>query len=428
MTSVGVAPRESSLEATCVDWRSVPLRDLCTTISSGGTPSRGRPEYYENGQHIWIKSKELPDGSIYSSEERVTDQALSDSSAKLYQPNTVLVAMYGATVGKLGILKRQASINQAICALVIDSDLADFRYVFYTLLQSREKLKGKAFGAAQQNLNQGLIKDFEIPVPPLPTQRKIAAILYTYDDLIENNRRRIEIIEETAQLIYREWFVHFRFPGHEGVRMVDSPLGPIPEGWDAVTVGEIAGEVRRGIEPGDVDPQTPYVGLRHLPRKSVALSDWDVADNAGSTKLAFCAGEILFGKIRPYLHKVSVAPVDGICSTDTIVIKPKVPEWFSLVLATVSSEHFIEYATQTSQGTKMPRANWKVLAKYDVALPPLAVLSPFNDIVEDTVGLLRNIVLRGRILRVTRDLLLPRLISGEIDVSDLNIDTGELDQ
>jgi len=260
-----------------------------------------------------------------------------------------------------------------------------------------------------------------IHLPPLPTQRKIATVLSAYDDLIENNARRIAVLEEMAQLLYREWFVHFRFPGHEQVAMVDSELGPIPEGWEARQMRDIAEEVRRSVKPEEVDSETPYLGLAHLPQKSIALSDWDTAKEAGSTKLAFKKGEILFGKIRPYLHKVAVAPVAGICSTDTIVIAPRSPEYFALVLICVSSEEFVEYATQTSQGTKMPRADWKVLVKYPIVLPPQPMLSRFNELVEDIVAQIQNMIFRNRNLRRTRDLLLPRLVSGEVDVSDMDL-------
>jgi type I restriction enzyme S subunit len=205
--------------------RKVPLQKVCTRISSGGTPSRKRSEYFENGSHLWVKSQELRDGSIYATEERITDEALATSSAKLHPENTVLIAMYGATVGKLGLLRQQASVNQAICALVVDEQIADYKFVFYSLAHNREDLVSKAFGAAQQNLNQGLIRNFKICLPPLSTQRRIASVLSAYDVLIENNTRRIKILEEMAQRIYREWFVDFRFPGHEKVGIVEVGVG-----------------------------------------------------------------------------------------------------------------------------------------------------------------------------------------------------------
>jgi type I restriction enzyme, S subunit len=267
-----------------------------------------------------------------------------------------------------------------------------------------------------------------LPLPPLPslaTQRKIAAILSAYDDLIENNLRRIKILEEMAQNLYREWFVKFRFPGHQHARFTDSPLGRIPEGWEAVPLGKLANQIRDGVNLDSVDPATPYFGLEHLPRKSISLADWGFASEVQSTKLLFRKGDILFGKIRPYFHKVGVAPLPGVCSSDTIVIRPRAADWFGLVLGCTSSSEFVEHATATSQGTKMPRANWDVLVKYQIPMPPQPILGPFNEFISEVVSQLQNFVFRNRILRRTRDLLLPRLISGEVDVSELDIAVPE---
>lgn len=204
--------------------------------------------------------------------------------------------------------------------------------------------------------------------------------------------------------------------------MVESALGLIPQGWEVKTLGDLAQEVRRGVNPGEIEPNTPYIGLEHLPRRSIALSDWGTANQVQSTKLAFKKGEILFGKIRPYFHKVGVAPVDGVCSSDAIVILPRESECFSLVLGCVSSDDFVNHATQTSQGTKMPRANWDVLIKYPVVLPPAPLLSCFDGIVRDIVGQIQNMIFRNRNLRSTRDLLLPKLVSGEVAITELDIE------
>ncbi len=263
-----------------------------------------------------------------------------------------------------------------------------------------------------------------IEVPSLPVQRQIAAILSAYDDLIENNTRRIKILERMAQALYREWFVHFRFPGHAKVKRVASPLGPIPQGWQPGTLGDVAHEFRHSVSPDEVDEDTPYIGLEHMPRMSIALGEWGCARDVQSTKLRFKKGDILFGKIRPYFHKVGVAVVDGVCSTDAIVIAPKKPEQFALVLACVSSEAFVSHATQTSQGTKMPRANWEVLTKYPLPVPPAPLLFEFSAVVVDTVALIRSLIFKNRNLRRTRDLLLPKLISGALDVSKLDLETA----
>ena len=298
----------------------------------------------------------------------------------------------------------------------------DIRYIYYLLRELN--LNRYAGGSAQPLLTQTVLRQVQTSIPPLLTQQKIAAVLSAYDDLIENNTRRIEILEEMAGAIYREWFVEFRFPEHEQVEMVESELGLIPQGWKVGILGDLAESVRRNIKPSDINQETPYFGLEHLPRKSIALSDWDVVDSINSAKLAFKKGEILFGKIRPYFHKVGVAPLDGICSSDTIVIRPKRNECFAMTLSCVSSEHFIEYATMTSQGTKMPRADWKVLVKYPVIIPPDQISQRFSSFVRDIVNQIQSLIFRNRNLRQTRDLLLPKIISGEIDVSELNIDTN----
>ena len=294
----------------------------------------------------------------------------------------------------------------------------DRLFMFYLLKSNifKDFIIGCAQGAANQaSITLDDIRKFSFWLSPISTQRKIATILGAYDDLIENNTRRIRILEEMAQALYREWFVKFRFPGHESVLMVESELGLVPEGWGVKRLGDIAQETRRSISPDQINPETPYIGLQHLPRKSIALSEWGVASEVKSTKLSFKVGEILFGKIRPYFHKVGVAPVDGVCSSDTIVISPKASDYFPIVLACVSSEEFVSHATQTSQGTKMPRANWKVLIKYPVVIPPQPILARFDEFIRDIVDQIQNMIFRNRNLRRTRDLLLPKLISGEVE-------------
>ena len=151
---------------------------------------------------------------------------------------------------------------------------------------------------------ESFLDDFLITLPPLPIQRRIAGILSAYDELIENSQRRIRILEAMARALYREWFVHFRFPGHEHLPRVPSPLGEIPQGWEVKKLGEIAEEMRRNVPKGELDEPQPYVGLEHIPRRSLALDSWETTTELGSNKLEFKKGEILFGKIRPYFHKV----------------------------------------------------------------------------------------------------------------------------
>ncbi len=294
----------------------------------------------------------------------------------------------------------------------------DSKYLYYWLVspQGKEELQKCTIGSSQSAFTIVLLKGMEIELPPLPTQRRIANILSAYDELIENNQRRIRILEDMARSLYREWFVHFRYPGHEYVPLVESPLGQIPQGWEVKKHGDIAEDMRRNIPKGQLDEPQPYVGLEHIPRRSLALDAWEMANELGSNKLEFKKGEILFGKIRPYFHKVSIAPFEGLCSADTIVIRARQPEHFAIVVGCVSSDEFVAHATATSNGSKMPRANWSVLEEYPVAIPPLAVACQFSALIEPAIQQMQTLIFQTANLRITRDLLLPRLISGNLNL------------
>lgn len=297
--------------------------------------------------------------------------------------------------------------------------------MFYAMQDAfvQDQLHSRSTGTTVLGIKQSELRKVELPVPDLLTQGRIASTLSAYDDLIENNTRRIEILEEMARRLYEELFVQFRFPGHEDVEFKESELGLIPEGWVVSCLGDIAEEIREAVHPSSVSPDTPYIGLEHLPRRSITLREWGSADSVSSGKLFFRRGDVLFGKIRPYFHKVVIAPFSGICSSDTILIRPKKDNFLGVVLCCSSSDKFVDYATQTSNGTKMPRADWKVLKNYPVLIPSDGILSDFNSFVLGVVGQARNLMLKNVNLRAQRDLLLPKLISGEIDVSDIPMPT-----
>ena len=404
------------------------LQDICNLITDG---KHGDCRNEEGSGYYFVSCKDVKDGRVdYTAARQITAEDFFDTHKRTQlEPYDVLITNSG-TIGRMALVPAipetdRTTFQKSVAILKPDRSKVNPKWLFYYLRAEKSALISWAGGTAQKNLLLRDLRAFEVQVPPLLTQRKIAAILGAYDDLIENNLRRIKILEEMAQLIYREWFVNFRFPGHEDVPLVDSPLGKIPEGWEVTELGDIAEQVRRNADPGEFDPETPYVGLEHIPRESIALLNWGNTGQVHSTKLAFKKGEILFGKIRPYFHKVVVAPLDGLCSSDTIVINPLDVEMFPLVLGCVSSKEFVSYASQTSQGTKMPRANWDVLVKYPVAVPPRSLYAGYSSLVLDTIKMIENRVFCNMGLRTTRDFLLPKLISGEVDVSDLDIVVGE---
>jgi len=176
------------------DWEVVRLGDVCNT-ATGGTPSRSKEEYF-NGNILWVKSGEIDDNIIFDTEEKITEEGLNKSSIRIFPKNTLLIAMYGATAGKTALLGREASINQAVCAILPRSQKINIHFLRYFIIQFREKLLSERYGGAQPNLNQFIIQNFKISLPPLPEQQEIAEILQTIDQKIEIEKRKKELYEE----------------------------------------------------------------------------------------------------------------------------------------------------------------------------------------------------------------------------------------
>lgn len=327
-----------------------------------------------------------------------------------------------STVGAIGRVayfrEERGCIAQNIIALRPKYDILypEFLYYYLASPNTQARLANLNIGVAQPSLKVPHLLALELLIPPLLTQRRIAQILSPYDDLVENNMRRIKILEKMARALYREWFVRFRFPGHEKIPLIASPVGRIPKGWEMKKLGEIAENVRRNVSKGKLDEPKPYVGLEHIPRRSLALDAWATTTEIGSNKLEFKKGEVLFGKIRPYFHKVSVAPFDGLCSADTIVMRARTREYYAFVVACVSSDAFVAEATATANGSKMPRASWDVLKKYPVVIPKGKLAEKFSSLFCDMISQQQKLILQNQNLRQTHDLLLPKLISGEIQV------------
>ncbi|MCX8086870.1 MAG: hypothetical protein N3C63_08215 [Rhodocyclaceae bacterium] len=155
-----------------------------------------------------------------------------------------------------------------------------------------------------------------------------------------------------------------------------------------------------------------------MPKRCIALSEWGIADGLESNKFEFRKGEILFGKLRPYFHKVGVAPVDGVCSTDIVVIAPKSASWFGLVLGHASSVEFVDYTNAGSTGTKMPRTSWAEMSRYPIPLPSQSVAHEFTERLQPLVNRIIADIHESRTLAHLRDTLLPKLISGQLRVKD----------
>lgn len=309
--------------------------------------------------------------------------------------------------------------------------LPEYAGYFFRSPVFREDVMSMTTMSTRASLNNEMLARLTMKVPPAHVQSAIGGMLLALDDKIELNRRMNETLEAMARALFKDWFVDFG-PTRAKAEGRAPYLAPEiwdlfpdalddedkPVGWTLGTLADVAESPRRGISPADVTEDTPYIGLEHMPRRSIALSGWEGAGKVTSNKSIFKKGEFLFGKLRPYFHKVGFAPLDGICSTDIVVVVPRAPEWGAFTISCLSSDEFVNYTDQTSTGTKMPRTTWKTMGQYKACLPSEQVVRCFQRMAQPLLDRVSTNIHEARTLAQTRDLLLPKLMSGEIRLRD----------
>ncbi|MBL6986395.1 MAG: restriction endonuclease subunit S, partial [Methylobacter sp.] len=366
------------------------------------------------GSYPFIQTGDVKHAGLYLTEYSQTYSDAGLAQSKLWIAGTLCITI-AANIADTSILAIDACFPDSVIGFIPDPEKADARFIKY-LFDAQLKLSYKQFtqGAAQDNLSQGKLLSLKFLVPEdVKEQKRIADYIAIYDDLIANNRRRIQLLEDSARLLYQEWFVHLRFPGHEHVKIDDG----VPEGWDKVPISQICIDIKDVVKPEDTEGNTPYIGLEHIPRRSITLNAWETAEKVTSNKYRFKSGDIIFGKIRPYFHKIGFALCDGITSSDAIVIRPTAEKYYFLSLMYLSSDYFISLASKTvKEGSKMPRADWGYLLTTKVVLPPEPLLSIFDEQISKITAQLKILAIQNQALEKARDLLLPRLMNGTISV------------
>lgn len=317
----------------------VPLRSLISSYVGGGWGNEELEDSHTEPAYV-IRGTDFADaefGSVVSVPYRFHET--SNLASRRLEPNDIIMEVSGGSVdqpvGRVMLVDEHvlgsfdgAVMCASFCKRVVPDTTAVEPSFLYWYLQAVyatgliERYQVQSTGI--RNLQfEYLLDDLPVRLPRRDEQQRTIAALDLILELLRSNRRRIEVLEETARLLYREWFQHFRFPGHQKVEPLDSAFGPIPEGWEAGSFGDLVGVSRDAANPNEIEPGSLLVGLEHLPRRSTTLHQWDLANDVGSRKSRFFEGDILFGKIRPYFHKVVLAPIGGYCSTDAIVFRPR---------------------------------------------------------------------------------------------------------
>jgi len=344
------------------------------------------------------------------------------------RPEIIVVARGVGGTGDIKMSPPFCFLTNLSIALKIKDNRVLKRFLYYKLYGPT--LRDLRTGTAQPQIIIADLKVYEVDIPPLPSQHKIAAVLSAYDDLIENNTRRIQILEEMAQRLYREWFVHFRFPGHENITMVESELGMLPEGWKVKKLSELVDTQYGYTESAKEDEIGPKF-VRGKDINKTSYIQWDSVpycpiDEAGFQKYKLAVGDIVVIRMAdPGKVGIIEKQIDAVFASYLIRLTIKSNHLSPYYLFSfLNSDRYQNYVTGASTGTTRKSASAGVITDISLTLPPHDVREKFEIQISDIRALLNIILDQNNNLRQTRGLLLPKLISGKIDVSDLDIDIG----
>ena len=403
-----------------MSWQVQPISDLC--LHAVDCVNRTAPVVEEPTPYKMIRTTNVKGGFIDTTNVRhVTLETFERWTRRLLPQAGDVILTREAPLGDVGRLTSddQVFLGQRLFHYRADPKVLDSGFLAYVLQSPRVQgwIRGTGMGATVEHARVGDFHKIPIPVPPLKVQVKIGDILSAYDDLIENNRRRIALLEEAARLLYREWFVHFRFPGHEHVKITEGA----PEGWERLPASEAF----------EVNPKTPrddegiirYFPMAALSETGMVIGRGPMEEREKSTSVRFRNGDTLLARITPCLENGKTGYVqmleDGevACgSTEFIVLRQRRVSSYYIYL-TARQHDFRENAIRSMIGSSgRQRVQPNCFDRYFVAVPPALLAKLFDEAVGEMFDQIGNLDQQNQKLSQARDLLLPRLMNGEIAV------------
>ncbi|NUY82355.1 restriction endonuclease subunit S [Flavobacterium sp. MAH-1] len=402
------------------EWAVVRLEDLCSKVTSGGTPNTQKQEYY-SGNVPWLKTQEITFNRIYKTETFITEEGLNNSSAKWIPENSVIVAMYGATAGRIAINKIPLTTNQACCNIILNPSQANYNFIYYHLLSRYEEIAGMAIGGAQPNLNAGVIKDLRIQIPPIETQNKIAEILTTIDDKIENNLATNQTLEEIARTLFKEWFVNFNYPNADG-SLKQTEFGEIPENWNVGTLGDIYKTTSGGTpsrnrseyyENGDIG----WVKSKELNNSFIIDTEEKITTEAlkNSSAKLLPKHSVLIAIAGATIGEIGITTQEFACNQNACAFLPNDNYPFTFIY------HYLRQSKydikSRAVGSAQPYISQQALLRFRLIIPPTELVREYHRIIFPLFQKIQDNIQENESLKELRDSLLPKLMSGEIIVN-----------
>ncbi|NDD91579.1 restriction endonuclease subunit S [bacterium] len=404
------------------DWRPVKLDELGHV---GRGKSRHRPRnaaFLYGGRYPFFQTGDIKAANFYLNEYSQTYSEEGLAQSKLWKPGTLCITI-AANIAESAILGIEGCFPDSVVGFVADPAKADVRFVKYYLEILKLRMQNVSHGATQDNLSVDKLLSFNFLAPPLSIQQRIAGILSTYDELIENSKRRIKILESMVRAIYREWFVHFRFPGHEKYPRVASALGDIPQGWEVKKLADLFKTVLGGTPSRD-KPEfweggtIPWINSGKVNELRITTPSeliTELALNRSAAKL-MPKGTTVLAITGATLGQVSYLEIDTTANQSVVGISDPsglCSEWIYLTI-----KDRIEGIVNHASGGAQQHINKEVVNDVLLAPPPVPLAKEFKRLVAPIFREVASLLFKVQNLRRTRDLLLPRLLSGQIEIGN----------
>lgn len=407
------------------DWKSYKLSEIITLIG-GGTPKTTKTEYW-GGDIPWLSVKDFNNDFryVYTTEKTITRLGLEQSSTTLLQKDDIIISARG-TVGETAMIPYPMAFNQSCYGIRAKRDLVNSIFLYYLLKTSIKSLKNNAHGSVFDTITRDTFDGISIDLPPLPVQKKIAAILSSLDDKIELNTRMNKVLEEIARALFHQWFVAFEFPNAEGKpyksaggKMVESEMGSVPEGWRCLSLGDICDSVSKKhcfnkdelifLNTGDIENgsflHNNYSSVNKMP---------------GQAKKSIQRGDVLYSEIRPinrHFAYVNFDSDDYVVSTKLMVIRSRSISGIRLYHYLTSPFIITQLQAEAeSRSGTFPQIRFENLQQINMLIGTEDVEKQFGKLLELFYTRITENVAENTLLAEMRDGLLPKLMNGDIEV------------
>jgi type I restriction enzyme S subunit len=393
------------------------------TLDELGHVSRGRSRHRPRdaahlygGPHPFFQTGDIKAAQLYLTEYSQTYSEAGLEQSKKWPAGTLCITI-AANIAETAILGIDACFPDSVIGFMADESRCDVRFIKYKLDVVKRTFQQVSQGAAQDNLSQEKLLSFPLLIPGPATQRRIADVLSTYDALIENNRRRMALLEESARLLYQEWFVRLRFPGHEHVRIVDG----VPEGWDTGVIEDFY-KTASGGTPSRTVPEyftgdIPWVKTQELPNGFILDTNEKITEDAvkNSSAKIFPNRTLLVALYGATVGEVGILTMDAATNQACCAVMPT-DDRAHVVHSFLFFRENKSQLMALSAGAAQNNISQQIIREYKMAMPPKSLMSVFVNALEPVFGQSLNLARQNKKLQSARDLLLPRLMSGEVAV------------